>query len=404
MQTEFLGSILDINADEWDSLWASEYPFIKHGFLALLEKSGCTTSETGWTPCHLLLRGEEQKIMAAMPLYQKHHSYGEYVFDWGWADAYHRSGLEYYPKLLNAIPFTPATGPRVTFAKGLSEVKKQQCTKLLFNAVKEKTSQSAGSGFHSLFPNADNRRLFSAEQFVQRQGCQFHWFNQGYRHFDDFLASFSSRKRKNIKKEREKIRAQNIQLQMRKAGDLSTEDWQRFYWLYQRTYFKRSGHQGYLSKAFFMAIASTLPDNILLCTAHENSLDSEILAAALYFYDSTTLYGRYWGAMAELDGLHFEACYYQGIEYAIANGLQRFDPGAQGEHKIQRGFTPVKTCSYHRLAQPQFHQAVAQFAREERQHNNAYCLDGRTYLPFKEGVECVDENVLFDTSPSQSVL
>ncbi len=393
MDAEFLSSILEIDCCQWDSLWASEYPFIKHGFVALLETSACTTQNSGWKPRHLVLK-DGATIIAAMPLYEKNHSYGEYVFDWGWVDAYHRAGLEYYPKLLNAVPFTPATGPRLAFATDLSEQKKQQCFRLLINALKERVAAISGSGFHCLFPAAANRSYFSCDDFVQRQGCQFHWFNTGYQSFDDFLSSFSSRKRKNIKRERQKVLEQNIHLQMRTAQQLSEQDWLRFYWLYQRTYFKRSGHQGYLSKAFFAALGETMAENVLLCSAHQDSLDSEMLAGALYFYDSDTLYGRYWGTLSDVDGLHFEACYYQGIEFAIANGLKRFDPGAQGEHKIQRGFTPVKTCSYHWLSHPQFHQAVVEFAREEIAHNDAYCEDGRTYLPFKDGIEIVDQAAL----------
>jgi len=395
MQAEFLSSLLECPATDWDALWPGDYPFTRHAFLSALEVSGCTDEGSGWQPAHLLLR-DEQRLLAAMPLYEKTHSYGEYVFDWGWADAYHRAGLDYYPKLLNAIPFTPATGPRIGFNPNLDDAEKKVCMQVIFDNLEERIRQSGGSGFHCLFPSADNRQLLSLPKLAERRGCQFHWFNRDYQSFDDFLAQFSSRKRKNLKRERQKVYDQNIQLQFRTPAELSEDDWRLFYLLYQRTYFKRSGHQGYLTQAFFKRIANTLPQHILLCSAHQGDLSSEMLAAALYFYDSDTLYGRYWGTKLDVDGLHFETCYYQGIEYAISHGLKRFDPGAQGEHKIQRGFTPVLTCSYHYLAQPQFHQAICQFVQEEQAHNRAYCDDGRNYLPFKEGVEIVPANLLLD--------
>ncbi|WP_075187149.1 GNAT family N-acetyltransferase [Teredinibacter haidensis] len=395
MQARFLTSISELSEEQWSALWSTDYPFISHAFLSVLEDSGCTTVKTGWLPCHLILE-EHNTLLAAMPLYQKEHSYGEYVFDWGWADAYHRAGLNYYPKLLCAIPFTPATGPRVGFSAGLTSQDKNSCMEIMEAAIQKRLGEIGGSGFHCLFPSSENRALFDAGNTVERQGCQFHWFNDGYKNFDEFLASFSSRKRKNIKRERQKVGEQNIVHQMRLAKMLPEQDWQLFYQLYQNTYLKRSGHSGYLSEQFFQEMAAQLPDQVLLCSAHESSLENPMVAAALYFKDSTTLYGRYWGAKTEMDGVHFETCYYQGIEYAIDQGLKRFDPGAQGEHKIQRGFTPIKTCSFHFIKHPQFFEAVKGFVAEEKQHNQQYCQEARTLLPFKEGEKTIDDSVLLN--------
>lgn len=395
MQIQFLTSILDCSASEWDALWPLTYPFTKHAFLAALETSGSTTAETGWQPAHVLVRQNGQ-VVAVMPLYQKSHSYGEYVFDWSWADACQRAGIQYYPKLLCAIPFTPATGPRLGFIASLTTAQKQEAVQTIEQAVQEKLEQLGGSGFHCLFPSAKERPLFSNEKYAQRQGCQFHWFNANFESFDDFLSTFNSRKRKNIKRERQKVVEQGLCFNMRLAAELNSDDWKSFYLLYQRTYFKRSGHQGYLTADFFQQLAKALPQQVLLCSAHKHNLDSPMVAGALYLRDNSTLYGRYWGTQEDLDGLHFETCYYQGIDYAIKEKLQRFDPGAQGEHKIQRGFTPVKTCSYHWLKIPELHNAVKHFVVEEQQHNNAYCEDGRRYLPFKEGCNVVSSEKLLE--------
>lgn len=385
-----LNSINDINQCEWDALWPEDYPFTQHAFLAALENTGCTTAKTGWTPKHLIILSNEQavldkkNVLAIMPLYEKSHSYGEYVFDWGWADAYQRNGLPYYPKLLNAIPFTPATGPRLAFAPHLNAEKTQSCLALIDKTIQQQLIDIGGSGFHSVFTDIQSRSHMSTFNHMERQGCQFHWFNQNYKNFDDFLATFNSRKRKNLKKERKKVADQNIKIQFRSAEEISTDEWEKFYQLYQRTYFKRSGRAGYLSCDFFQSIAKAMPKHILLATAHQNSFDEPMLAAALYFRDKTTLYGRYWGTQEDIDGLHFETCYYQGIEFAIKHELERFDPGAQGEHKIQRGFTPIITSSYHKIMHPGFQQAIAEFIQEEKQQNHHYCINGRSYLPFKE--------------------
>lgn len=373
MHTRILEHISDIDETAWQNLWQSHYPFIQYGFLAALEQTQCVGANTGWQPLYIVVE-EGDALIGAMPVYIKSHSYGEYVFDWSWADAYHRHGLDYYPKVINAIPFTPATGPR--FAAQNNEV-----IHALFTASLELAQSLGASGWHCLFPDAKSAEALCADtQFAQRLGTQFHWFNEQYARFDDFLGTFASRKRKNIKKERDKAKA-HVRFDRKRGHELTPADWQHFFKLYQRTYLKRSGRPGYLTEAFFTHLGETLANHVLMVQAIN---DEQCIAAALYFYDDQTLYGRYWGAVAEFDGLHFECCYYQGIEFAIEHSLKRFDPGAQGEHKIPRGFIPVLTQSFHRLFEPGFHHAVCEFTEKEGAAVREYCADARQALPFNQ--------------------
>lgn len=391
MQIDFIHSISDVSPADWNQLWSSDYPFIRHEFFLALEKSGCTTSRTGWKPSHCVAR-DGGKLLGAFPLYIKTHSYGEYVFDWSWANAYQQAGYDYYPKLLNAIPFTPATGPRWASQSDLPAADRQNVLNKMFDAIKRHAAQNAFSGLHCLFPSATNSDdLKHLPELMQRLDCQFHWFNQGYTSFDDFLNTFSSRKRKNLSKERARVKDQGFAVQMKAGIELSSADWQHFYRLYRGTYRKRSGHDGYLNEAFFQQLGAAMPEQIVMAQANR---DDEWCAAALYLRDSTTLYGRYWGAIEEYDALHFECCYYQGVEYAIGQRLQRFDPGAQGEHKIARGFTPVLTQSFHHLQQPDFAAAIRRFLAEEQTHVRAYCDEARAQLPFKDGHPLVSSDYL----------
>ena len=398
MDLQFFHSISDLSAQQWDSLWPDSYPFTQHGFFHALEKSQSIGRQTGWMPLYLVLI-DKQILKAAMPLFLKGHSYGEYVFDWAWANAYAQAGLEYYPKLISAIPFTPSTGHRMGFHPTLAEAEKSEIYASFLSAIKNYSEHKNLSGFHCLFPVKNAIGYLEDSGLFRREGYQFHWFNNHdgelFESFDEFLETFSSRKRKTLKKERRRVDEQNIKIVMKEARDLSDSEWQIFYQLYHTTYLKRSGGTGYLGEDFFQLAAKALPTQILVACAY---LENQFVAAALYFRDETTLYGRYWGSRIDLDCLHFEACYYQGIEYAIKHKLKRFDPGAQGEHKIQRGFTPIKTCSYHWLAHPQFSHAIKNFVREEAAHNNSYVQDARSYLPFKEGVEVVTTNILLENS------
>lgn len=403
MQFHFCSSINTLNAHHWDSLYAQfgNYPFTQHAFLAALETTGCTNKASGWQPHHLIATNTEGQLIGALVLFYKSHSYGEYVFDWSWADAYAQNGLEYYPKLVSAIPFTPATGPRFGFANTLDQQQQNALAHAMANFLQAFCLEKNISGAHILFPtaqqlnlplNAANKNDDLLEKSWQRRiGCQYQWFNQNYSSFDQFLETFSSRKRKNVKKERAKVSEQNVTLTMRPAESIPEHEWEQFYALYHHTYLKRSGRYGYLTKAFFLVLAKKFPQQVLLCQAW---LNDEVIAAALYFRDDKTLYGRYWGAMEELDGLHFEACYYQGIEYAIAHGLQRFDPGAQGEHKIQRGFVPVKTSSLHWLAHPGFQEGVAHFLQNETRHMGGYLKEARDLLPFRDDIPLPTEDIL----------
>ncbi len=373
-------SIHQLSADQWDALWDNHnghrYPFIRHAFLAALEDSGCTSEDSGWEPQHLLLE-EDGQLLGAMPLYRKHHSYGEYVFDWAWADAYHRNGLNYYPKLLSAIPFTPATGPRLAVLAGADG---QRLLNFACQFLTDTCRQQGLSGWHCLFTPADEQYHWDETQGLQRIGCQFHWHNRNYQDFDDFLASFNSRKRKAVKRERRQVAEYGVELSRRVGADISERDWDDFYQFYHTTYLKRSGGAGYLNREFFRAIASSISEQLLMVQAR---LQGEHIASALCFFDDQHLYGRYWGCVEEIPGLHFEACYYQGIEFAIERGLQTFDPGAQGEHKIQRGFEPTLTYSHHWLADHRFQAAVENFLQRETPGVEAYRQECEGFLPFK---------------------
>lgn len=373
---EFLSSLNQISATQWNAIADTDYPFLRHDFLLGLETTGCTTAETGWQPYHLILRHNDQ-LAAVMPLYLKTHSYGEYVFDWSWADAWRQSGLVYYPKLLTAIPFTPATGPRLCIS---ADIDAGQCLRAALEAVKNLAAKQHLSSWHLLFPDENMSETLLDAGMHRRAGTQFHWFNDNYSCFDDFLATFNSRKRKALKKERRRVTEQGLVLKTLTGSKISEQDWEQFYRFYQLTYAKRSGHGGYLNRDFFVTTAAGMGDQVVMVLAY---LDTRAVAGALYFCSKDTLYGRYWGCEQEYDCLHFEACYYQGIEYCITNKLARFDPGAQGEHKIQRGFRPLTTWSNHWIADPGLSTAVGDFTRREEEQNDLYRQAATKLLPFK---------------------
>ena len=378
LELQFIDSIHRVAADEWNAVAGDDYPFLQHTFLAALEDSGATTAETGWLPQHLVIR-EGGVLCGLLPLYIKSHSYGEYVFDWAWADAYRRHGLEYYPKLLSAIPFTPATGPRLCLRDDLEA---DALYSVVVEQLQRRAEQLGASSAHILFPDVNDAERWQRAGLLQRVGPQYHWFNRGYQGFDDFLATFSSRKRKNLRKERRTVADQGLRLERLSGSDVSESQWRFFFHCYQMTYAKRSGHGGYLSEAFFQAVARSMADRLLLVLAYEGDVP---VAAALNFQGADTLFGRYWGCIREYDFLHFEACYYQGIEHCIEQGLSKFDPGAQGEHKIQRGFEPITTYSQHWLADASFSDAVARFLHTEQRHIAEYLQEAAQALPFKQG-------------------
>ena len=377
MDVRQLASINDIPATDWNAICATDYPFIRHEFLCALEQSGAVSEAAGWLPQHLAVYDNHQ-LIAVMPGYLKTHSYGEFVFDFQWAEAYQRHALDYYPKWISAIPFSPVTGPRLCVRAGYDVT---VIAALLVDQIKQQVSEQKLSSWHLLFPERALAEQFAALGLPIRKAVHFQWFNENYSGFDDFLAQFNSRKRKNLRKERQRVIDQGITLERIEGKYITADLWERFYHFYQLTYLKRSGHSGYLEKSFFELLGQAMPDNLLMVIARK---DGNVIAGALNLKDTRTLYGRYWGCYEEYDFLHFEACYYQGIDYCIEHRLQRFDPGAQGEHKIQRGFRPVYTYSNHWIADTRFRDAIRQFLIREENYIDSYKADAETYLPFKQ--------------------
>lgn len=346
-------SLADIPAASWNRL-AGGNPLLSHAFVHGLEATGCTTRETGWLPCHATL-WEADELVGAMPLYLKNHSYGEYVFDWAWADAYQRHGLEYYPKLLCAVPFTPIQGPRL-----------MACTptrrRTLLDASLALAEQCGASSVHLLFPSEEIARECEAAGLMLRKGVQFHWTNPGYRSFDEFLAQLAREKRKKIRQERRRVREQGITFRWLRGTEAKESDWVFFERCYRRTY-REHRSTPYLNLEFFLHLAEHMPQNLLLIEARH---DDRPIAATFNILDGReVLYGRNWGALVPVPLLHFETCYYQTIEFCIAEGIGRFEGGAQGEHKMARGLLPVETHSAHWIAHPDFRRAIAQHLNRE---------------------------------------
>ena len=335
----------------------------------------CFTLSVSERNIHLTLKDGETDCF--MPLYLKEHSMGEYVFDYAWANAYHQNGLEYYPKLVTAVPFTPSTGSRVRCTAGLNQ---QHCRQIIDEVINIAEDTEASS-WHLRVPEENDLALFDDPRLLTRTGVQYHWMNKDYQCFDDYLAGMTSRKRKMIKKERDEVVRQNIQIEVLMGADISDDIWELFYRLYERTYAKRNGTRGYLTEEFFQKIANGMPEQIAMSVATQ---DDQPIACALYFFDSHTLYGRYWGSLGEFPFLHFELCYYRGIELAIEMGLKRYDAGAQGEHKLVRGFEPIKTHSLHWIRHPEFKKAIARFLGEENHAIDAHIEQANEMLPFKK--------------------
>ncbi|MCL1048040.1 GNAT family N-acetyltransferase [Shewanella abyssi] len=379
----FVDAIDAVDASTWDDLMDDGNPFNQHAYLAALEASGCVSQQSGWTPLHLVVR-QATRIVAVMPLYIKSHSYGEYIFDWAWAEAYDKHQIPYYPKLVSAIPFTPVTGARIGIA---TDVTAQQVWELIIQALDGSLIEHGFSSWHCLFlpkeqfiamsqPAEDNPAC------LKRLSTQFHWKNRGYQSFDGFLNSLTSRKRKDINKERAKLTPHELSFEFVNAEQVTTAMWHTFYACYRQTYAKRSGHAGYLNLAFFESIANTMPDNVLLLLVR--NIEGQVVASALYFKSKSHLYGRYWGSLVDIDGLHFEACYYQGIEYCIEHQLAVFDAGAQGEHKVARGFEPVATYSTHEVLHPEFRRAIESFTLQEADNIKTYMELLTSKLPYRQ--------------------
>ena len=368
----FHSSIAELPAASWDALRARPNPFVSHAFLHALERTGCIRPEWGWQAHHLGLY-EGDQLVAAAPLYLKGNSRGEFVFDWSWASAWERAGGSYYPKLLNAVPYSPVPGPRLLAGSG---ARAPSLRRALVGAMEEATERWELSSAHANFLDEEEGHAFG-DDWLARSDVQFHWHNRGYRDFADFLDTLKAKKRKNIRQERAQVHASGLAIQMTRGSELDTRAWRQVHALYAAT-FDAKGNHAALTPAFFRALGE-LGDAVQVATACE---DGEIVAMALFLQGDDTLYGRYWGARRELPGLHFELCYYRGIEHAIARGLQRFEPGAQGEHKLARGFVPVRTHSRHYLAHPQFRQAVRDALVHEAAAIDEYVAELSAHVPY----------------------
>ncbi|MCA8409882.1 MAG: GNAT family N-acetyltransferase [Burkholderia multivorans] len=380
-RTGILSSPAEVAADEWNALLARDAqptPFLRHEFLDALHVARCAVDETGWSPHFVTLTDARTgRLAAAAPVYAKQHSYGEYVFDWAWADAYQRNGLSYYPKLLCAVPFTPVQGTRLLAVD--DDARRRLAATLLAFA-----EQSDASSLHVLFPTGDEARLLESMGMMLREGVQFHWVNDGYRHFDDFLGTLEQKKRKNIRAERRKVRDAGVTFRRLTGERITDADWRFFTRCYRQTY-REHYSSPYLNLDFFRAIGATMPENLLLVIAEA---DGQPIASALAVYrrgehGGGTLYGRYWGAIEHVPCLHFETAYYQLLEFCIEAGLDKFEGGAQGEHKLARGFLPTVTHSAHWLAHPAFADAVAHFLERETEHIHAYVDELREHDPFR---------------------
>jgi predicted N-acyltransferase len=369
-EIRILRALAEAPAAQWDAL-ADDHPFLRHAFLDALETTGCATEATGWSPQHVTL-WQGDALRAAMPLYLKSHSYGEYVFDWSWAEAYHKHGLRYYPKLLCAVPFTPATGPRL-LANTASE------RKALVDAAFALAAGSKASSLHILLPTAEQAAELEARGMMIRSSVQFHWENREYADFDAFLAGMSHDKRKKIKQERRKVRDAGVTFERLTGREARDADVAFFTACYNRTY-RQHYSTPYLNRAFFDALIRAMPDNVLLVIGRRAG---QRIAAALNVFTPAALYGRYWGATEFHSGLHFETCYYQAIEFCIERGIALFEGGAQGEHKLARGLLPVQTLSAHWLAHPQFANAVEHFLARERSGIGAYLDELHEHSPFR---------------------
>ena len=397
-KVKVVNAVADIPQDTWDALAEGEGPFLRFDFLNALEQSACCDEASGWFPQHLVIEqaqttdqaainkdacpsSVESAVIAIIPGYLKTHSYGEYVFDHSWANAYHQHGIPYYPKWVAAIPFTPVSGSRI-----LTHEKAPFSDALLalISQAVQSMGEEAISSCHWLFTNARTQELLGNHSgLLTRYAVQFQWHNYQYTSFDSFLNALTSRKRRDMKKTQRKLVEQGIHYRHLTGSEITDEVLDFFLQCYQATYLKRSGHTGYLNEDFFRQLRDTMADNMLIVTAYKH--DSPI-ASALFFFDDTGLYGRYWGALEEVSGLHFACCYFEGIAYAIEKKLPLFNPGTQGEHKILRGFEPIYCQSQHELFSAPFHDAVASFLQQESEHIVAYFNQAQDVLPFNNDI------------------
>lgn len=369
----FLGSVAEVPQDMWNAL-SGPQPFLRHEYLLALEESGSVGEGTGWRPEPLAVH-EGGELAALIPLYRKSHSYGEYVFDWAWARAYQNAGLGYYPKLVATVPFTPVTGPRLLCG---DTSRKAVFAQAAACALRAHATSTGASSVHWLFTSTDESALLAQEGFSRRSGFQFHWQNAGWSDFTDYLTALSAAKRKNIRRERRQVACAGVRYAFYEGAGLGEDLWDTFYDLYMAT-ISKYGAIRYLTREFFSRIGAAVPGVVLLI----GTVDTKVVAGALFFRDDQTLYGRYWGAFAALPGLHFETCYYQAIDYCLAHGLDRFEAGAQGQHKLSRGFLPTPTYSMHWLDHPQFQRAVDEYLLRENAGLEITLNELNEHTPFR---------------------
>jgi predicted N-acyltransferase len=375
LRVETSSRIADIGAAEWNRLDTDGSPFLGYDFLAALERSRCVGDGTGWEPLYLTLR-DDSGVAAAAPAWIKLHSYGEFVFDFAWAQAYGRHGLRYYPKLVVGVPFTPATGPRLLVRHGLDHA---ALAAALIAALTEVADRAGLSSSHVLFPRDADRAALASENWLLRRDCQFHWTNRGYASFEDFLAGFTSEKRKKARRERRRVAESGISFETRLGSELRENELATAWELHRLT-FLRHGHEPYLNLEFFAEAAGAMGHQLMFKLARQGD---RIVAAAIFFVGTDTLYGRYWGAREEFHSLHFETCYHQGVEFCIERGLARFEPGTQGEHKVARGFEPALTWSAHWIGDTRFRAAIADYLRREAASVDDYAAAVREHVPFR---------------------
>jgi predicted N-acyltransferase len=375
MRTNTSTSISDIDPAAWDALDGGRSPFLRHAFLATLESTRCVDGETGWYPAPITLH-DSHGLAAAAPAYIKTHSYGEFVFDFAWAQAYARHGLAYYPKLILGVPFTPVSGPRLLVRPGLDETRTRAA---LIDAIRAFAESRELSSVHGLFVSEGDRVAFDAAGWLSRRDVQFHWVNHGYRDFEHYLESFTADKRKKAKRERRRVAEQGIRFETLRGLEIDGAAIDEVFDLHRAT-FLRHLNEPYLTRACFRALPAALGDGFMIKRAR---LGNETVAAAVFFEGGDALYGRYWGAYEQHHSLHFETCYHQGIDYCIERGLSRFESGAQGEHKVARGFAPSTTWSMHWIVDPRFRAAIADYLRREGEDRDDYARYIAAHVPYR---------------------
>jgi len=416
LQLEVRDSLAEVEAVNWNALNTTHNPFLRHEFLVALEQTGCLGKSSGWFPRYFLLwdqssTNDDSTLIAAVPCFVKTNSYGEFVFDWAWAEAYEQHGLSYYPKLVAAVPFTPATGQRLLVSPNHERA---PIIQMLAASIRHYCIEQDYSSMHWLFPtqeeceqlcanapeyvekpSADEQTVPAshpdASDHLQRIACQYHWHNRGYESFDEFLAQCTSKRRKTIRRERRHVSDANIRVERRLGSSLSDQEWQWAHQLYCATYDRKWGNPS-LTLDFFRQIGTTMGEATLIVFAYDgtDSHPEEPIACSIMFSGGGCLYGRYWGCRVHHNSLHFEACYYQGIEYCLEQNYETFEPGAQGEHKITRGFEPTITYSAHYLVEPAFRDAVNRFLKDETHYMRQRCEGLTNLLPFKSSLNLTD--------------